>query len=190
MAWFLSTGGESSGPTKAIASTNQQYINLPVYDDDNPIIECKLLVTANSPQAIIIGELWDLAAFCLYMESDNNLYFRYNTNYEHLYTIPQNRWNWMNVRIYYGTGIVTVDGVDYTPAVAKTQLHNQIKLFGIDGHEASVALKDVKIYKNNSLFMDLEARKDDVTGAGYFYDKVGQQDYYSNTANPLIYTEI
>ena len=192
MTWFkcIGNGGGGGQAIKAISSTAQQSIALPLYDDDNPVITFKMMLTANSPQGIILGDLWDLAAFCLYMESDSNCYFRYNTDYSHVYTIPQKRWNWSEFNINYGTGVIVVDGVTYTPAVAKTQLHNQVRLFGLAGeHFASVAIKDFKAYKNNALYLDLDPRQDSQTGAGYFYDTVNQQSYYSGTNTPLIYSE-
>ena len=184
-------GGGGENNLKAIAATGQQYIELPLYDDDNPIITFKMLITANSPQGIILGDLWDLSAFCLYMESDTNCYFRYNSIYENMYTIPQNRWNWSDVSIDYKTGKVIVDGKIYSTENPKTQLHNQIKLFGLaNEHMASVAIKDFKTYKNNELYLDFEPRKDAETGAGYFYDKVNKQNYYSGSNVPLIYSDL
>lgn len=196
MTWFKCIGGNGSGGSAkeglpAIASTGTQWITLPLYDDDNPIIEFKMLQSANIAQSIIIGDLWDLSAFCLYMESDDNNYFRYNVDYSHTYTIPKKPWKWVNYKINYGTGVVTVDGVDYIPAVAKTQLHNQVYLFGLPGsHMANVAITDFKVYKNNTLYLNFEPRKDASTGAGYFYDTVGQQNYYSDSSTPLSYVEI
>ena len=123
------------------------------------------------------------------MESDNNNYFRYNTANEQIYTIPKKLWKWVEYRIDYGTGIVTVDGVDYTPAVAKTQLHNQIRLFGlVNDHMSNVAIADFKAYVNDELYLDFEA-KEGVGGSGYFHDKIHNVDYYSATATPLVYYE-
>lgn len=196
MTWFRCTGGNgSSGDTKgglpAIASTGAQWIALPLYDDDNPIIEFKMLQPTNINQSIIIGDLWDLSAFCLYMESDNNNYFRYNTSYENMYTIPRRIWKWASVKIDYALGKVTVDGVEYTTQNPKTQLHNQVYLFGLAGsHMTNVAITDFKVYKNNTLYLNFEPREDASTGAGYFYDTVGQQDYYSDSSTPLSYVEI
>lgn len=197
MTWFRCIeqnggggGGESKKGVPAIASTSAQWIALPFYDDDNPIIKFKMLQTNNVYQSIILGDLWDISAFCLYMESDDNNYFRYNTNYEHTYAIPKKLWKWVDVEIDYSTGKVTFDGTDYTTQNPKTQLHNQIYLFGLPGsHMANIAISEFKVYVNNTLTMDLEPRRDINTGAGYFYDLVGGQDYYSASSTPLKYYE-
>ena len=186
-----SFGGEGGVPaTKAIASNGNQWLTLPYYNDDNPVIEFKFLQPYNVNQSIIIGDMWDLNAFCFYMESDGYNYFRYNNVYENMYQIPQKLWKWVNVKIDYATSKVTVDDIDYTVSSPKTQLHYPICLFGLpSSHMSCIAITDFKVYINDTLDMQLEARKDELTGAGYFYDTIGQQSYYSDSSTPLLYME-
>lgn len=198
MTWFRCIGNNGGGGGEeiikgvpAIASTAAQWLALPYYNDDNPIIEFKFLQPYNVNQSIIMGDMWDLNAFCFYMESDGYNYFRYNNVYENMYQIPQKLWKWVNIRIDYATSKVTVDGVDYTNSSPKTQLHYPIYLFGLpNSHLSCIAITDFKVYINGVLDMQLEARKDESTGVGYFYDTVGNQSYYSSSSTPLYYTEI
>lgn len=176
---------EVSTNLPALGSTGHQWIELPLYADDYPIIEFKLLQTEYQQGGVIVGDEWSADGFMLYMYSGGNE-FRYGT--DNIVSFPIKYWKWVDVRIDYTTGTIVYDGVTYggTP---KTQLHKQVKLFGFSNYSCkSVAIADIKIYKNDTLYMQLEARNDETTEAGYFYDTIGNQSYYSDSSYPLLYT--
>lgn len=183
--------GSGGGGSKAIASTGQQSIILPFYNDDNPTIKFKFLQPYQNHFGVIIGDIWDTTGFIFYQDVNSGYNdFRYGSNNDDLYHIPKKLWKWVDVEIDYSTSKVTVDGVEYTTQNPKTQLHYPIYIFGFTNTNGSyIAISELKVYINDTLEMNLEPRKDSSTGVGYFYDTVNQQNYYSGSNSPLIYFE-
>ena len=181
MAYFRCKGNNI---VKSLKSTGLQQIALPVYNDDYPIIEFKLYQTKYTDQGVIIGDGWTANSVIFYMLNNKNE-FRYSSN--GIVPVPMKTDEWIDVKIDYSTGILTYDGIEYGGGVS-TKPHNQIKVFGFSSHYTSVEISDIKIYKNNELFMHL-IPKSDISNEGYYYDLVGGQNYYSTTDTPLLYMQ-
>lgn len=176
---------------KAIASTAQQWLILPFYNDDNPIIKFKMMQPYQINFGLIIGDIWDTSGFVWYSDVNTGYNdFRWGSGNDDLYHIPKKLWKWVDVEIDYGTSKVTVDGTEYTTQTPKTQNHSPIYLFGFTNtNNSCIAIAELKVYVNDALAMKLEPRKDSTTGEGYFYDTVGEQDYYSLSNVPFVYVE-
>lgn len=193
MTFFRCLGdGGAPIPTKTpyVASTGNQYLTLPFYCDDYPVIKAKLM-TLTSYQQVIIGDTsWDVSGFIFYCDNNfNYLYFRYSNN--GFTTINNAKWcDPVEVEIDYSTGDITYDGTKYA-ASPKTQLHNPITLFGNPSNrQGNMFLFGLEVYINNILVMNLVPMKDSQTGVGYLHDTIGDQDYYSGSSSGLLYGEI
>lgn len=193
MTFFRCLGdGGAPIPTKTpyVASTGNQYLTLPFYCDDYPVIKAKLM-TISAYQQVIIGDTsWDVSGFIFYCDGNfNNLYLRYSNN--GITTINNAKWcDPVEVEIDYSTGDITYDGTNYTGS-PKTQLHNPITLFGNPNNRQGFCfLFSLQVYTNDNLVMNLVPMKDSQTGVGYLHDTIGGQDYYSGSSSGLLYGEI
>lgn len=174
--------GSQTNPN--VMSTGYQYIELPLYDDDYPVIKARVKTLYTSIQAVYIGDIWDVSAFCLYTENGVPQ-FRYTTS--DVATIASPKFNeFVDIEMDYAAGTLKYDGTTYG-GVQKTQLHNTVKLFGLSGKCSIFAIEEMKIYKNNALYMNLIPRVD-ASGQGYLYDTIGHQSYSSVTSTPLVYS--
>lgn len=191
MTWFKCIGQDGGGggggdTIKFLGSNKNQWIALPLYSDDYPVIKTKIMTTELLGQQALIGDLWDVSSFMLYSEGDNNLAFRYTTG--NVDNIPSKPYKWVDLELDYTAGTCKYDGITYG-GIQKTQLHNQIYLFGLSNYQLSYcALSDIQIYKNGNLYMNLVPMDD--SNGGYYYDTVGQQSYRSASSTPLIYNDM
>lgn len=170
--------------TPDVMSTGYQYIELPLYDDDYPVIKARVRTLYTAVQAVYIGDVWSVDSFCFYIENGAPQ-FRYTTN--NVDTISSPAFNrFVDIEMDYRAGTLKYNGTTYG-GVQKTQLHNSIKLFGADNRYSIFAIEKMEIYKNNSLFINLVPQVN-ANGEGYLYDTIGQQAYFSATNIPLIHT--
>lgn len=185
MGWSLCQGGNGgSANVPCICSTGSQHIELPVYGDDDLEISFKMFQSYADSQRAIFADYWGDGGFCLSTEP-NLMYFRNKGSS----VISFHRTFYKLQSIYVGTDYISVDGTRYA-LTRGTGGHNPIYLFDIDSRYSTVAISDMKIYKDGDLYMDLIPMQDSQTGEGYYHDDIGNQDYYSNTSTPLIYSEL
>lgn len=193
MAWFECNGGGSSPtPTKTpfIGSTGMQYLTLPYYCDDYPVIKAKLMTLTPNQQVIIGDTSWDVSGFIFYCDNTlAKLCLRYSNS--GISDISNAKWlSPVDVEIDYSTGDIKYDGVTYSGS-PKSQLHNQITIFGNPSNrQGNLILFGLQVYTNDNLVMDLVPMKDLQSGAGYLHDTIGGQDYFSGSNTPLFYGEI
>ena len=168
-----------------IASSGQQYIALPLYSDDYPVIKTKMMLGyLPGTQQALWGDIWDVNSFMLYAEN-GAFSFRYTTN--NVDVITPKYWEWVDVELDYTNGTFLYGDTIYG-GIPKTQLHNQIYLFGLpSGRDGWCAYSTIEVYKNGILYMNLEPRLDKETNAGYYYDTINNIPYYSSTSSPLVY---
>lgn len=168
-----------------IASSGQQYIALPLYSDDYPVIKTKMMLgSIPGAQQALWGDIWDVNSFMLYAEN-GAFSFRYTTS--NVDVITPKYWEWVDVELDYTKGTCLYGGNVYG-GIPKTQLHNQIYLFGLpSGRDGWCAYSTIEVYKNGTLYMNLEPRLDKETNAGYYYDTINNIPYYSSTSYPLVY---
>lgn len=168
-----------------IAGTGQQYIALPLYSDDYPVIKTKMMLgNFPSAQQALWGDIWDINSFMLYAEN-SAFSFRYTTN--NVDVITPKYWEWVDVELDYTNGTFLYGDTVYG-GIPKSQLHNQIYLFGLpSGRYGWCAYSTIEVYKNGVLYMNLEPRLDKETNAGYYYDTINNIPYYSSTSSPLVY---
>ena len=170
-----------------ISSSCEQQLNLPVYMDEDIVIRTKIMIPVAYPNdTSIINNEWNVNCMAFYISS-GRLVLRETTS--STLTFDNKPWKWVDIEFKTSDGSLVYDGVKYG-GNGGSYNHKVISLFAIDnGHFSSVAFQDIDIYKDGDLYMHLEPRADAQTGAGYFYDTIGGQSYYSATSTPLIYNE-
>ena len=196
MAWYRCTGGNGGGggATKVpyVYSTAQQYVALPLYDDDDFIIEAKIAIKLKNIQAPLIGDgQWSSQSFVLYNENNETLQLRYNTSGN--VTIQTEETiinNFVDIEMDSVNGTIVYNGTTYGGTPVRN--HWQVGLFAQNASNrlGYLAIDEMKIYKDDALYMDLVPMKNESTNAGYLHDTVGEQDYYSLTSTNLKYDEI
>lgn len=177
-------GGGDTMP--CLISSGQQAVELPIYDDGQYTFKFKLFCGAQE-QTLILGGYWDVGALLFHTFQVNNEYVLYYYINTIPTSIPMKIGEWMDIEL--APSYIKVDGVTYSGTFTQ-KYHNKTWLFGFNGGRySSIAMSEMKIYdSNNDLVMDLEPREDN-NGHGYYYDKVGDDNYYSSTA-PLAYFEL
>lgn len=177
---FRCVGGNKK---PSVMSTGYQYIELPLYADDYPIIKAKVMSLYKAGQGLYIGDVWTIDGFSFYIENDA-LQFRYTR--DNIATISSPIFNkFVDIEMDYSAGTLKYNGTTYG-GIQKTQLHNAICIFGIGDKTSIFAVEEMQIYKNNELYMNLIPLVDE-SGQGYLYDTIGQQSYFSNTNISLIH---
>lgn len=177
--------GSGVAPTSPfIASTGFQYIALPFYSDEAITLEFDLLQCDYKIEGVILGDIFDYAGVVLYTNGDYNQ-IRMTTSQDIAYTAP--KWKWSHIEMDLTSGTMSADGVTIFNSY-EAHGHNQQYLFGLNGRNAVCGIKNFKVYKNDTLFLDFTPMRDAQTGEGYFHDEVSGNDYYGN--NPLIYSEV
>ena len=170
-----------------ISSSCAQQLNLPVYMDEDIVIKTKIMIPTEYPsETSIINNEWNEHCMAFYISS-GRLVLRDTPSS----TTPFDNkpWKWVDIEFKTSDGSIVYDGVKYGGNGGNYN-HKVISLFAVgNGHFSSVAFQDIDIYKDGDLYMHLEPRADAQTGAGYFYDTIGEQSYYSATSTPLIYNE-
>ena len=186
MAWYRCGGGGSVTPQVGIpfiCSDAKQYFALPnIYGDDDYRYEFKLIVPSEQ-QSLIFGGNWNVSAKLLHTYGSNLTYYMTNSPTQ----IPYTCWDIMDIEA--STTYIKVNGTPYTSA-SQARGHELIYLFGFsNGYKSSIGISEFKIYDNSddSLVMDLVPRKNSSTGAGYFHDTVGDDDYYSESGYDFAY---
>lgn len=171
---------------KMVVSTGAQLIQLPYYSDDGIKLKFKMFLGYVNQNGVIFGDEWSSAGILFYTEGQT-LELRVIGNVET--NIPLPAYHIADVEFDYTTGILTIDGDTYGSYTLGG--HKPIYLFGLSsGHEIWGALSDISIEQNGTEVMKLVAKKDASTGAGYYHDTIGGQNYYSTTSTDLLYTEI
>lgn len=170
-----------------ISSSCAQQLDLPVYMDEDIVIRTKIMIPLTLPyETSIINNEWNVNCMAFYI-GQGVLILRDTTS--HTVSWANKPWKWVDIEFKTSDGSLVYDGVTYG-GQGGTYNHKVISLFGVEnGHFSSVAFQDIDIYKDGDLYMHLEPRADAQTGAGYFYDTIGEQNYYSATSTPLIYNE-
>lgn len=170
-----------------IASSCAQQVDLPVYMDEDIVIKTKIMIPIAMPsETSIINNEWTVNSMAFYIE--NGMLALRNTP-NSIIRFDNKPWKLVDIEFKTSDGSLVYDGITYGGQGGNYN-HKVISLFGIDnGHYSSVAFKNIEIYKDGVLYMNLEPRKDQSTGAGYFYDTINENSYYSKTATPLIYIE-
>jgi hypothetical protein len=174
-------GGGSQEPF--IGSTGTQKIALPFYSDEAVKVEFDLFQGSYENNMVILGDIWSENGVVLYAYNTLNS-MRITRSIDQTFT--PNKWHWSHIELDFTTGTLTVDGVEIVSAY-QAHGHNQQYLFGLSGRNSCAGIKNFKVYKNDTLFLDFEPREDSVTGEGYFYDRVSGVDYRGD--NPLVYGE-
>lgn len=172
---------------KMLASTGAQIVPLPYRTSDGIKLKFKMLVGYLNSGGVIFGDDWSQYGVLFYFAS--NSYFGLRViSFVNDY-IPIKAFEIVDVEFDYTTGILKLNNDTYGEYHAGNNY--TINLFGISSsHRSWVALSDISIEQNGSEVMHLEPRLNSQTGAGYYHDTIGGQDYYSTTGTNLIYTEI
>lgn len=190
---FSSVSVDVPEPTPMIGSNGAQRLTLPYYADDGISIEFKMMLSSNSSNRVIFGDLFDYDGTVLYTVGTNEALGARTQREWYSENLPYKSWNMVDVKLDIANGIFTIDGVDYgTGHVPTTHPSNYyLTLFDIygGGRGASVAIGDVSIKQNDVEVMHLVPMKNSQTGAGYYHDSIGDQDYYSEGSKDFIYTE-
>ena len=186
--YFNNGGGGGGSTVPFICSTGAQYIELPIYSDDNPVISFKMLQDAygESP-AVVVGDNWSTSGMLIYCDG----------RYMHTRISPSQNvsfnpvpWEVFDVEFDYATGSLKY-GSQTVGDYPSTHQHLPIYLFGLNNTRmSSVGIGEVSIKVSGTEIMHLVPMKDTNTGAGYFHDTVGDTDYYSDSNTDLIYLEI
>lgn len=176
-----------------VYSTAQQYVALPLYDDDNFVIEAKIIFSLKNIQAAYIGDGgWSIYSFVLYNENNGALVLRYNNSNPGIVTIPtptELTNTFHDITMNSVTGILTFDGVSYGGTPVRE--HWQVGLFGqnVSSRLGYCGFAYIRVYKDGDFYLNLVPMYDKENDAGYLYDTVNEQSYYSLTATPLKYAE-
>lgn len=190
MAWYrcgTGGGGQPAEKIPFVASSGAQYLSLPVYTDEDIIIKAKILIpSAPTAEVSFINSEWSVNGFGFH-GGYGYLQLRYNTSSDPRFNNKD--WKWVNVEYNTTDGTLLYDGTTYG-GTHQAYAHKAVQIFGVDnGHFSAMAISEMKVFKDGALYMNLEPRKDASTGAGYLYDTIGEQSYYSLTSTPLIYEE-
>lgn len=182
---YGSSGGGDTMP--CLMSSGYQSIQLPIYDNGEYTFKFKLFMCGAQSNTLILGGYWNEGALLFhtfYLGNDYVLYYYIDTTPT---PIPMKIGEWMDIEL--APSYIKVDGITYSGTFTQ-KYANPTCLFGLgSAYCSSIAMSEMKIYdSNNDLVMDLEPRKDN-DGYGYYYDKVGDDNYYSSTA-PLAYSEM
>lgn len=188
MGWSLCQGGNGGGSsgTPYVFSRNNCYIELPVYSDEDLVIEFDFFKFSNSGgHPVIIGDIFS---------NNGSLLFFTNNSWE-CYMGSGSHGSWTanytdvtSVKIEYALGKITIDGT-VVHNQAGTRQHQTIKLFGVS-YYFNGAIGEVDIYKDGDLYMHLVPMKDGTTGEGYYHDTIGNQDYYAGSTDKTEYIEM
>lgn len=188
MGWSLCQGGNGGGGNSkipCICSDGRQYITLPVYGDEDLVVKFKLLRGNHESTSAVICGGWGTYKF-LFHTYGYEYYYYTGTNSS--VRIPEKPYVWQDCEL--GLGYAIVDGTTYTGG-SDTRDHDALTVFGNgNNYLSNVAIGEIEIYKDGVLYLDLIPMQDSQTGEGYYHDNVGNQDYYSETSTPLIYSEL
>ena len=197
MGWSLCqgvNGGGGNSKTPCICSNWAQRVTLPYYADDGISIEFKMILSSNSANRVILGDNFDYDGTVLYTVNTNAALGARTQTQWFAENLPYKSWNMVDVKLDIANGIFTIDGVDYGIGhIPSTHPANKyLTLFDIygGGRGSSVAIGEVSIKQNDVEVMHLIPMKNNQTGEGYYHDDIGNQDYYSETSTPLIYSEL
>lgn len=180
-------------PISMIGSNGAQKLTLPYYADDGISIEFKMMLSYNEPNTVILGDNFNYDGTVLYISATGtNLGARTQEAWVSE-DLPYETWKMVNVKLDIANGIFTIDGIDYGIGhVPTTHPENKyLSLFDIysGGRGSSVAISEVSIKQNDVEVMHLVPMKNSQTGAGYYHDDIGGQDYYSEGNKDFVYTE-
>ncbi len=195
---FSSVSVEVPEPTptetiQMIGSNGAQRLTLPYYADDGISIEFKMMLSTNSSNRVILGDLFDYDGTVLYTVGTNAALGARTQQEWFAENLPYKSWTMVDVKLDIANGIFTIDGVNYgTGHVPTTHPANTyLTLFDTygGGRGSSVAIGEVSIKQNNAEVMHLVPMKNSQTGAGYYHDSIGDQDYYSEGSTDFAYIE-
>ena len=188
MTWYRS--GRGNEKIKQLGSTGSQSITLPVKASEHLKFEFELYHLYGSGDFCFFADIWSGTGWLVHTRQWDIGYRYSNSSGSEIYSITPYTKKIVEITTYDGTLIV--DGVVKTTGhtVSYTSGEN-IKMFGMNSSNSCCAtVGTTKIYKDNVLYMCLVPMKDETTGAGYYYDTINRQSYYSTTNSPLIYAEM
>ena len=192
MAWYRCLGSEK---VRLLCSTGTQQIVLPVKASEQLVFKFDLYTYMGYNQGgggdyCFLADIWSGGGWLVHTRSQWEFAFRYdNSSGSHIYPITP--------FVKKSIEVNTIDGGLKIDGVTKSSGHTvsytsgaNINMFGMSsGYGSIVSVSDMKIYKDGSLYMNMIPMKDTETDAGYYYDTIGGQSYYS-LRDPLIYAEI
>lgn len=183
---YLGSGGGNTIPF--VCSTGSQYIQLPVYSDDNPVISFKMLQDAyGEDSAVVVGDNWSTSGMLIYCDR-SYMHTRISPSQDiSFYPVP---WEVFDVEFDYDAGSLKYGSQTIGDYPSQHQ-HLPIFLFGLNNTQmSSVCIGEMSIKVSGTEVMHLVPMKDSSTGAGYFHDTIGNTDYYSDSSTDLKYIEI
>jgi hypothetical protein len=186
----LRLGGIIVGTVPILVSNGVQRLTLPVYGDEDIKINTTIYPMGNSGDTNIIGNQFTESGWVLHFAGRNTLNFRYSSG--NPVAFASEPFTLREIEMATADGSLIVDGTTITSGHSTSYNHYPIQLFGINEggtNYSYVGIGEMKIYKNDTLFMHLIPRKDS-NDHGYFYDEIGEQSYYSDTSDHLFFTEI
>lgn len=181
---------KASDETAMICSTGGQSITLPVKASEHLTFKFDLYFLYGNGDFCLMADVWSGSGWLVHTRYWD-LAFRYDAGGgSHVFPITPYTKKSIEVNTFDGTLII--DGnVKTTGHTVSYTSGEYIRMFGMNASNSCMAsVGVVDVYKDDVLYMHLVPKKDENTGAGYYYDTIGGQSYYSETANPLVYAEM